>query len=495
MHITELPTELIGAICEQLPASSIFTVRRSCKRLEQITAKFFRKRYYEEICILVTPRNLEFLQFVANSENLRQSVRAVYIFPGLWESWKDMKLESFDYYSGRKSREMVPPRLAQERFQAYQQILDEHLELVNTDKLRDCLIEVFGRLCNLDSVGLAHRSMSMDENSRPEPLRCIDWLNIKRRTGQDPALPSDENSKGSREYRARTRVLTAMLAAVSANNIFLKSLTSCRGGHGSLGHSTLETNVISNALRDVREIHLCWTWYMNSKKEYKSNAWEQILKATRGSVERLYWGTASEGIVFRGDRPYHRLEDDLHTQALIAGTGPSTTEDSPYHSLLDGTHFQRLAELKLSSLLLSSSTLPAFFLSTRSRLRKLELSQIQIGRTKSAIEGITRWYRVFKCISEHLFLEYVDLTRLGHAGIFWTLLDPTHGVGAPNALTRRDDHAVWEVSESKFALKEWMRSIRFDIRGGDGYSIENPGRYDFGEDLEMDAWVRSCIRA
>lgn len=87
----------------------------------------------------------------------------------------------------------------------------------------------------------------------------------------------------------------------------------------------------------------------------------------------------------------------------------------------------------------------------------------------------------------------VDLTCLGHAGIYWTLVDSNHGVDGANALTTRNDHAVWDASRSKVALNDWMLNVRFDIRGGDAYSIHDPGSHTFGEDLEMDDWVRSCI--
>lgn len=366
MSITDLPTELVAAIVDFLPAGNILNVRQSCKRLEHVTAKLFQKRYYEELYILITPRNLEFLRFVGSNKILRRSVRAVYVFPCLWGSWHNLKLESFDYYNGRKSREMVPPRLAQERFEAYRQILDEHRELIKFQTLRTCLTEVFGCFPNLDTVGLAHRDRGREENSRVEPLRCIDWLSIKLRTGQDPIHPTDGDFMGVREYYDRAKVLEAMLSAVASNNVSLKSLTSCKGACRSIGADQWNSTMLSSALRDVRQVHLCWTWYMNAKSGPQCNIMSQVLEPASRSVQRLHWGTASEGGKSSGPRK------------------------STYHSLVDGINFQALTEVKLTTLLVATSTLPALLSSSRSTLRKLELTHVQLERTRSAIESCVR---------------------------------------------------------------------------------------------------------
>lgn len=465
MSITELPNELITAICDHLPECNLFSIRQSCSRLEQATAKPFSKRYYEDICILITSRNLEFLRFVAGHETLRHSVRAIYIFPGLWESWKDLKLESFDYYNGRKSREMVPPKLAQDRYDAYRQILDDHLALVTDGGLQQCLNEVLGRFPNLDSAGLRHRSVKTD--GRYEPLRCIDWLEIKRRTGQDPSLPPDDTHTAVQEYTARTKVLVTLIAAAAANNIRLNQLTSCSGECGSLGPFWLDLTQPSSVLRHIRDLHLCWTWFMKTKEVRKTNAREELMKATSASVETLHWGTISQNL------------------------GCNRKAIAPEQRLATGTDFQRLTELKISTVLVALDTLPAILCSTRSTLQKLALSEIQIGRTRSAIEGSVRWRRVFDLISEHHHLRLVDLAHLGHAGIYWKLVDPVHRSQGSNSLTNR---AVWELSTANVNnMTEWINSVHFDIRPGDAYSTVNPGSYIFGKDVKTDAWVRNCL--
>lgn len=177
MSITNLPTELINKICENLDPSDWHSLRMSSKALNKKTLMKFGDYHCETIRMIVTSDGLRRLEEIAQHEIFRMRARELVILPTLFGNYDNMSYECFVKSPfGKPSWPRCQWRDSDldSRYKRYQAAAADHRNALND--LEKTLARCLPRFENLDAFSL--QSTSARSLLNPEAL--FDCLGLRQ---------------------------------------------------------------------------------------------------------------------------------------------------------------------------------------------------------------------------------------------------------------------------------------------------------------------------
>lgn len=267
-------------------------------------------------------------------------------------------------------------------------------------------------------------------------------------------------------------ILCALIAPFASRPGRLQQLTTCAGLYHAGVSESLEVEMLDSAqlltaFSGLRSLHVCSghsaIWRDNSREPH--DVLEKLVVAAAPSVKSLNFDMSME---------FDAIQAALAFDRMIARA-----------------HFHNLAELQMASIRVSDSSLHKFLGGLKQTLRSLSLSNVQMQKTRSAIESCVRWRRFFDFLKDNFTLASVAFSCLGHAGIYWMLVDPCKGQKTVEVDAKGNTHVSWKEGDEA-SYEEWIDQVRFQVNPGDAYSTTMSGFHQFGADVDLDAWLLRC---
>lgn len=267
-------------------------------------------------------------------------------------------------------------------------------------------------------------------------------------------------------------ILCALIAPYASSSGRLQQLTTCAGSYHagvseSLEVEMLDPDQLSTALSDLQSLHICSghsaIWRDNSREPHEML--EKLVVAAAPSVKSLSFDMSME---------FDAIQAALAFDRMIARA-----------------QFRNLAELKMASIRVSDASLRKLLEGLKETLRSLSLFYVQMQKTRSAIESCVRWRRFFEFLKDNFKLTSAAFSCLGHAGIYWMLVDPSKGQNTAEIDAKGNTHIPWKEDEG-VCYEDWIGQVRFQVNPGDAYSTTMSGSHRFGSDVDLDGWLLRC---
>ena len=482
MSVAALPTELIRNICSHVKLRDWCAFRITCNAVYIKSLEAFAERYCKSIGFILTHHGLRRLEELAANEFFRTRVQELWITPSLFEGYYEMDLHSFrDVTCSLRSKKPLPK--IEVEYAAYQDLVAEHLGIVESDTLSNVLKKCVALFVNLTTIRLQHNTDDIFwSESKNDTFRCMGLRAAKRRLGFDPfSLNVRKPIHNILKTRAKDHAVafSTLLEAVVSSNRRIKKLDTCNDEHCALPPSyvTLKHNRESllSSLGQLEFLHLC-----------TSICEKQLDDSTfRGLVDLLITVAPNLKVL-------------TYSQWDLNGA----LDPHYFDGLSQRINFTRIKEINLYWIEITVDTFKAFLRTAKPTLRDLCLESVSLraastptdtstghlrdlrDHPKMTEESSSAWQQVLNFLRDNCSLRSISLNNLGYLGYRLEMQDDLSKLSGSLEPNFRSFHS-FNAERAGVSFKEWIAQLRpGPPRGPRGFIDTFPGR-DYSERLSL----------
>ncbi|KAJ5742573.1 uncharacterized protein N7511_011305 [Penicillium nucicola] len=529
MSITSLPPELLTHICQNLEPQEWGALRITCHGIHRDTLEAYATRYFRTFSVLLTREGLDRLEEIAASETLRCWVQEIWIIPNLFEGWPERDKEMFKSpalanQKQRRLRRLMHGQLEEAMepeaeldaqldalFAVYEATSAEHRAILNSG-LFATLEKCLPRLKNATTVGL--RSYPIHLLLSQADYRFFHCLGLRELKSQLNTPVMDINlAMSSFQQKMLAMPLglafSQLLNAIIKSSCHVQSLHTC-GGDGyegfrpnyacgmSLGSlQLLESSYQSllPLLSDLTTLHMCIRIKDHEQDPFDEDTFQRLHNILVAVAPRL------KILTFAQWSPFDELS-------------PLYFED-----LSQKIQFSQLEELHLQSTEVTVDTFKCFLQTAAPSLKRLSMRRVSLVDTMTAVPDLgplteesgswgpslssevtneiqELWYRIFEYLTNHLKLQFLQLSDLGYRGRYIALEDDLYAErGQPDAHPSSDPKDVFfgaergrqpmksssskdyyfDAKKASISFKDWVTQLRIKMLIPESGFVQLPG--------------------
>lgn len=476
MSVEALPTELVRDVCRHLDVRDWCAFRITCSAVYTKSLDPFAERYCKSIGFIVTSHGIDRLEQLAANDAFRSHVQELRIMPSLFEGYYEMDLDAFRTATFHpRQKKMKSVANVQAEYTAYQDLVADHLSIVESDTLSNTLKKCVARFDNLAVLRLEYGAGESGWRQMTHGnFWLMGWRAARDQLGYDPlALNVRRPIHNFLKTRAKDHAVafSALLEALAATNRKIKGLETCNNAHCALSPSDVTLSQpresLCSALEELEVLHLC------------TGIWEPQ------SDDSTFRGLVNLPIMAAPN-----LKVLTFSQWDLSGAlAPQYFDD-----LSQRISFTRIEEIHLYWVEITFDAFKAFLHTARPTLRALSLESVNlrgispstntdIGHQRDLRdyqemiqEASAAWQQVFDFLRDECSLRSISLMSLGYRGYRLHMEDDLSKLSGSLEGNFWNFHS-FNAERAGVSFKEWIAQLRpGPPRGPRGRFSDIPGR-------------------
>lgn len=230
MALLALPAELIAHIFSHLDDNDVFTARTTTSILEKASFSHFAKRFFRKKGFMITSHSLRVLQDIAKHQGLRNHVQHIWFNPDCYTFARPACAPDDEDSDMDSADDLITPAETKTKeseaqsakvfgtlaiqFEAFQQIMRDHAQLLYTSRLEESLVSALAILPNLKTIGMR----------RSEDYSPYGWTVLRDAIGEDPRVLGPIPSGPVYDISGATYLFIAIVSALSKTTLQLQRL-------------------------------------------------------------------------------------------------------------------------------------------------------------------------------------------------------------------------------------------------------------------------------
>ncbi|KAJ5930855.1 hypothetical protein N7466_006348 [Penicillium verhagenii] len=440
--LISLPIELVNRTCSYLEQPDWAALRLSCRSLYAKSSDAFADRYFKSICFILTSEGIRQLEEFAQSENVRDRVRQLWMIPTVFEGRHRRSLNDF-----RRSPYFITSKdigndddalLAQ--YAIYQAIEADHLALLESNTLASRLHTCFASFRNLDSVGLKHYATNFLLDRRQEDFRYLGLQELKDQV-EYTYHNSGMNSLQRHEVaKVNSLALSRVLLGLNESSQKIRALNTCGtnfcgSNSPSLPLTDEQYNSVLLKLGNLEHLHMCICYDKDDlDSPPNSNTYIDLFIYLAPQLRTLVFSQWYQGPREMGEQ---------------------------FSELSQNIRFTRLKELHLHWIEIGFESFKLFLNTTKGTLDSLslELVTLKIDTALSTNSGPSSWEQIWEFLGAEFSLKSFYMGNIGYRR-------QKVMIQGPDELVEPTYSVTFNAYATKICFNDWIRQLKPIISRG-----------------------------